>query len=90
MPDIDGFEVCRRIRAEPDWAQIPIIFLSSADDKGQIVRALESVVVDYITKPFNQADLVSRVRTHLPRSSELHGKSRSSTSRRSSTNTTSR
>ena len=65
MPDMDGFEVCRRIRDNPDWAAIPIIFLSSADDKGLIVRALESGGVDYITKPFNQAELVTRVRTHL-------------------------
>ncbi|HTL59364.1 MAG TPA: hybrid sensor histidine kinase/response regulator [Candidatus Limnocylindrales bacterium] len=65
MPDMDGFEVCRRIRENPDWAEIPIVFLSSADDKGLIVRALESGGVDYITKPFNQAELVTRVRTHL-------------------------
>jgi two-component system, sensor histidine kinase and response regulator len=65
MPEMDGFEVCRRIRENPDWAEIPIIFLSSADDKGLIVRALESGGVDYITKPFNQAELVTRVRTHL-------------------------
>lgn len=65
MPDMDGFEVCRRIRENPEWADIPIIFLSSADDKGLIVRALESGGVDYITKPFNQAELVTRVRTHL-------------------------
>jgi len=65
MPDMDGFEVCRRIRENPDWAEIPIIFLSSADDKDLIVRALESGGVDYITKPFNHAELVSRVRTHL-------------------------
>jgi two-component system sensor histidine kinase/response regulator len=65
MPEMDGFEVCRRIREAPDWAEIPIIFLSSADDKGLIVRALESGGVDYITKPFNHAELVTRVRTHL-------------------------
>jgi two-component system sensor histidine kinase/response regulator len=65
MPEVDGFEVCRRIRENADWAQIPIIFLSSADDKGLIVRALESGGVDYITKPFNHAELVTRVRTHL-------------------------
>ena len=65
MPQMDGFEVCRRIRANPDWTEIPIIFLSSADDKGLIVRALESGGVDYITKPFNHAELVTRVRTHL-------------------------
>lgn len=65
MPEMDGFEVCRRIRENPDWAEIPIIFLSSADDKGLVVRALESGGVDYITKPFNQAEMVTRVRTHL-------------------------
>ena len=65
MPEMDGFEVCRRIRENADWAEIPIIFLSSADDKGLIVRALESGGVDYVTKPFNHAELVTRVRTHL-------------------------
>jgi two-component system sensor histidine kinase/response regulator len=65
MPQMDGFEVCRRIRENADWAEIPIIFLSSADDKGLIVRALESGGVDYVTKPFNHAELVTRVRTHL-------------------------
>jgi len=65
MPEMDGFEVCRRIRENREWAEIPIIFLSSADDKGLIVRALESGGVDYITKPFNHAELVTRVRTHL-------------------------
>jgi two-component system sensor histidine kinase/response regulator len=65
MPNMDGFEVCQRITAHPEWKEIPIIFLSAADDKSMIVRALESGGVDYVTKPFNQAELVSRVRTHL-------------------------
>lgn len=65
MPEMDGFEICRQIRKNPDWTEIPIIFLSSADDKSLIVRGLECGGVDYITKPFNQAELVSRVRTHL-------------------------
>jgi two-component system sensor histidine kinase/response regulator len=65
MPGLDGFEVCRRIRARPELADIPIIFLSAADDKTFIVRALEAGGVDYVTKPFNKAELISRVRTHL-------------------------
>jgi two-component system sensor histidine kinase/response regulator len=65
MPDIDGCEVCRRMQENPDWKDIPVIFLSAADDKDFIVRALESGGVDYLTKPFNQAELVSRVRTQL-------------------------
>lgn len=65
MPGLDGFEVCRRIRARPELADIPIVFLSAADDKTFIVRALEAGGVDYVTKPFNRAELISRVRTHL-------------------------
>jgi len=65
MPEMDGCEVCRRVRANPEWKDIPVIFLSAADDKDFIVRALESGGVDYITKPFNQAELISRVRTQL-------------------------
>src|SRR2546430_4811838 len=65
LPGSDGFEVCRQIRQNPRWAEIPIIFLSSADDKELIVRALESGGVDYVTKPFNQSELILRVRTHL-------------------------
>lgn len=65
MPDMDGFAVCRELKLHPDWRDIPIIFLSAADDKELIVRALEAGGVDYITKPFNHAELISRVRTQL-------------------------
>ena len=65
MPGMDGLEVCRRIRENPDWKDIPIIFLSAADDKELIVRALEAGGVDYVTKPFNHKEMLSRVRTHL-------------------------
>jgi two-component system, sensor histidine kinase and response regulator len=65
MPGMDGCEVCRRIKENADWKDIPIIFLSAAGDKDLIVRALDSGGVDYITKPFNHAELISRVRTQL-------------------------
>jgi len=65
MPEMDGCEVCRRLHATPEGANIPVIFLSAADNKDFIVRALESGGVDYVTKPFNQAELVSRVQTQL-------------------------
>lgn len=65
MPGMNGCEVCRRLKAEPNWMDIPVIFLSAADDKGLIVQALNSGGVDYVTKPFNQAELISRVRTQL-------------------------
>ena len=63
MPGRDGFQVCQDIRSHPKWADIPIIFLSAADDKSLIVRALEVGGVDYVTKPFNKNELISRVRT---------------------------
>jgi two-component system sensor histidine kinase/response regulator len=65
MPEMDGCEVCLRLRENPEWRDIPVIFLSAADDKDFIVRAFEVGGVDYITKPFNQAELISRVRTQL-------------------------
>jgi two-component system sensor histidine kinase/response regulator len=65
MPIMDGYEVIRQLKANPEWQDIPIIFLSAADDKDLIVRALNAGGVDYITKPFNHAELISRVRTQL-------------------------
>ena len=65
MPEMDGCEVCRRLQANPLWKDIPVMFLSAADDKDLIVRAFDSGGVDYITKPFNQAELISRVRTQI-------------------------
>jgi two-component system sensor histidine kinase/response regulator len=65
MSGMDGVEVCRHIRSNPQWTDIPIIFLSAADDKDLIVRALEAGGMDFVTKPFNHAEMVSRVRTHL-------------------------
>lgn len=65
MPGMDGCEVCRRIRERPEWREIPVIFLSAADDQNLIVRALEAGGTDYVTKPFHQAELIVRVRTQL-------------------------
>ncbi len=65
MPGTNGIEICRRVKADPRWEELPVIFLSAADDKTLIVEALESGGVDYVTKPFNKAELLTRVRTHL-------------------------
>lgn len=65
MPVMDGFEVCRQIKANPDWREIPLIFLSAADDKDLIIRALDVGGIDFITKPFSHAELLCRVRTQL-------------------------
>ena len=65
MPGMGGCDVCKKLKENLDWQDIPVIFLSAADDKELIVRALDAGGVDYITKPFNQAELISRVRTQL-------------------------
>lgn len=65
MPEMSGIEVCRRIKEEERWKDLPVIFLSAADDKNLIVEALECGGVDYVTKPFNKAELLARVHTHL-------------------------
>lgn len=65
MPGTDGLATCSLIKADARWSGVPVIFLSAADDKNLIVQALEAGGVDYVTKPFNMAELVSRVRTQL-------------------------
>ena len=65
MPQMDGFEVCRRIKANPDNRDIPIIFLTAKDDTDSIVKGFELGAMDYLTKPFKGAELEARVKTQL-------------------------
>ena len=65
MPEMDGFEVCRRLKADPATADIPVIFLSAKDQAEDIVGGLELGAVDYVTKPVDPAILKARMRTHL-------------------------
>jgi DNA-binding response OmpR family regulator len=67
MPEMDGFEVCRRLKATPELAAIPVIFLTAADDAQNVVNGFELGAVDYVTKPANPTVLKTRVRTHLTR-----------------------
>jgi two-component system sensor histidine kinase/response regulator len=65
MPEMDGLEVCRRLKADPAVRGIPIIFLTASNEMEQLVKGFEAGAVDYITKPFNAPELLARVRTHL-------------------------
>jgi len=65
MPKMDGFEVCRRLKASPDTAEIPIIFLSALQDIDAKVQGLQLGAVDYIGKPYQPDEVFLRVRTHL-------------------------
>jgi signal transduction histidine kinase len=65
MPEIDGFETCRRIKASREWREIPIIFLTSRSATDDIVRGFELGAVDYVSKPVHAQELLARVGTHL-------------------------
>lgn len=64
MPGMTGFELCTILQASPDTRDIPIIFLSDAADKGLVIEALQHGGVDYITKPFHDMELLTRVDLH--------------------------
>lgn len=65
MPGMDGFETCQIIKSKPENKNIPVIFLTALTEKINIVKGFEAGGVDYITKPFNKEELVSRIKTHL-------------------------
>jgi len=65
MPDMDGFEVCRRLKATPALQQIPVIFLTAKTDAEAEQKGLDCGAVDYITKPISPPIALARVRNHL-------------------------
>lgn len=65
MPGMDGFAVCERIKTDPATADIAIIFLSALGDTETKVKGFELGAVDYISKPFQSAEIVARVATHV-------------------------
>jgi putative two-component system response regulator len=65
MPEIDGHEVCRRLKANPVTAKIPVIFVTTLSDAASESRGLELGAVDYVTKPYVPSLVRSRVRTHV-------------------------
>jgi two-component system, sensor histidine kinase and response regulator len=65
MPAMSGYEVCRRIKSNPNSQEIPIIFLSASDDAINKVEAFEVGGADYVTKPFQITEVVARLEAHL-------------------------
>jgi len=65
MPDIDGFEALKRLRADSRYAELPVIFLTSKNDAATEALGFEMGVIDFITKPFSGPVLLNRIKTHL-------------------------
>ena len=65
MPEMDGFETCKRLKADVTTRDIPVIFLTAKIETDDFVHGFELGAVDYVTKPFNTTELLRRVQTHL-------------------------
>jgi DNA-binding response OmpR family regulator len=74
LPDIDGLEVCRRLRTNAETATVPVIFLTARTDEKARVRGLAAGADDYVVKPFSLAELLLRIRAVLRRATpvDLH------------------
>ncbi len=65
MPGMNGFSLCRKLKKDPDYCDIPVIFLTSLSRKEDIIEGFNAGGNDYIVKPFNEQELLARVRNHL-------------------------
>ena len=65
MPGMDGYEVCEQLKAAPESAGVPVLFISALDEIQDKVRAFSAGGLDYITKPFQMEEVIARVETHL-------------------------
>ncbi len=65
MPEMDGMEVCQKIKTNPATKNIPIIFLTAKSQQEDIIKGLKCGAVDYVTKPFESEELLTRIKTHL-------------------------
>ncbi len=65
MPVMDGYEVCRRLKADPATAEIPVVFITANDQADSVVAGFRAGAVDYIPKPFRQEEVLARVQAHI-------------------------
>ena len=77
MPGIDGYETCRRLKADDATRSIPVIFLTALRESFEKVQAFELGAVDYVTKPFETEELLARVGTHIALRREIEAHRRS-------------
>lgn len=72
MPGIDGFETCKRLKANPALANVPIIFMTGLSETAHVVRGLQAGGVDYVTKPIAIDEMLARIRVHLTNARLAH------------------
>ena len=72
MPEIDGTELCQALRSDPNWQELPVLFLTARQDAQTIQQVFEIGGDDYITKPVMGAELIARINNQLDRSRLLH------------------
>ncbi len=65
MPDMNGYEVCEKIKSNERTADVPVVFLTAKVDPSDLVAGFEAGAIDYIKKPFNQSELIARIKTHI-------------------------
>ncbi len=65
MPKMSGFEVCRRLKNDPDTSMIPVIMVTALNEFGDIERGIDSGTDDFVSKPINKLELLTRIRTML-------------------------
>lgn len=65
MPGMNGFEICRQIKTDKDLAALPVIFMTALDSVEDKMIGFSAGAVDYITKPFQQAEVLARIHTHI-------------------------
>lgn len=65
MPGLDGFETCRRIKAQAETANIPVLFMTALTDSEHVVKGFEAGAIDYVTKPIQCNEVLARVASHL-------------------------
>ncbi len=65
MPGTDGYELCRMIKVKEELSEIPVLFLTALTDPDDIVKGFDAGGVDYVSKPFNNAELLARIKTHI-------------------------
>lgn len=67
MPEMTGFEVLAAMKEKPETSSIPVIMLTAQKTKADVGKAIELGVDDYVVKPFRPAELLERIKTHLPK-----------------------